>query len=69
MANYSENEKKIFKKFLHEYNLRIDGRTHDEFRNFQIQTDIIPSCLSSIKLTFGENLNDVIIAIKVNNFI
>jgi len=66
MTNFSENEKKIFRKFLGDYNLRIDGRSNNEFRDYQIESDCIPSCLSSIKMKFGENLNEILIAIKVS---
>jgi exosome complex RNA-binding protein Rrp42 (RNase PH superfamily) len=64
LTNYSENEKIFFKKILLDYDIRIDGRDKLEIRDYQITKDIIPSCLSSIKISYNNYQKDILLTIK-----
>jgi exosome complex RNA-binding protein Rrp42 (RNase PH superfamily) len=64
MINYSENEREFFRTILLDYNIRIDGRGKSSIRNHEIIDNIIPSCLSSLKLIYNDNQKEMIFAIK-----
>jgi exosome complex RNA-binding protein Rrp42 (RNase PH superfamily) len=62
MKNYSENQKDFFKKLLLDLELRTDGRQRLINREYSIDNDVVPSCLSSIRLTCGNK--QILFAIK-----
>lgn len=64
MNNYSENEKEFFKKLLFDFDLRVDGRDKLSLRSYEVLNNIIPSCLSSIKLKFNDGQKEILFAVK-----
>jgi exosome complex RNA-binding protein Rrp42 (RNase PH superfamily) len=50
---YSENEREFFKKILLDFELRIDGREKLTVRQYDAQPDILPSCFSSLRISYG----------------
>lgn len=64
MKNYSDNESEFFKTILLDYDIRTDGRNKLALRNFEIIHNVLPSCLSSVKLTYEENQKEILFAIK-----
>ncbi len=64
MKNYSENEREFFRSLLLDYEIRTDGRNKLAIRNFQIVENVLPSCFSSLKMTYDNNQKEILFAIK-----
>ena len=64
MKNYSENEREFFRKLLLDYEIRTDGRSKLAIRNFEIFPNVLPSCLSSLRLIYDDNQKEILFAIK-----
>lgn len=64
MFNYSQNELDFFRTLLFDYDIRIDGRTKLSIRDYDMLTDVIPSCLSSLKLTYNDNQKEILFTVK-----
>ena len=61
---FSENEIAFFKQLLLDFDVRIDGRNKMDIRKYTIEKNNINNCFSSIKLTYNNSKNDIILAIK-----
>ena len=61
---YSENETIFLKQLILDYNLRIDGRDKMEFRSFNLKENILKTCFNSIQLSYNNNKNEIIFALK-----
>lgn len=64
LTNFSEHEKEFFKKIITDFDVRIDGREKLKIRNYKITEDVIPSCLSSLKLKLIDFDKEILITIK-----
>jgi len=61
---YSENEILFLKQIILDYNLRLDGREKMEIRPFHIKENTLKTCFNSLKLSYNNNKNEIIFAIK-----
>ena len=64
MISFSQNEIAFFKQLLLDFDVRIDGRNKMDIRKYNIETNIINNCFSSVKLTYNNSKNEIIFAIK-----
>jgi exosome complex RNA-binding protein Rrp42 (RNase PH superfamily) len=64
MLNYSQNELDFFRTLLFDYDIRVDGRSKLSLRDFDTQMDVIPSCLSSLKISYNDNQKEMLFAVK-----
>jgi exosome complex RNA-binding protein Rrp42 (RNase PH superfamily) len=64
MLNYSQNERDFFRTALFDFNIRLDGRTKLAMREYEITENVLPSCLSSLKLSYNDKQNEILFAIK-----
>lgn len=64
MLNYSQNELDFFRTLLFDYDIRVDGRNKLTMREFYTQSDVIPSCLSSLKISYNDNQKEILFAVK-----
>ena len=61
---YSENEIVFLKQIILDYNLRLDGREKMEIRPFHMKENNLKTCFNSLKLSYNNNKNEIIFAIK-----
>ena len=64
MLNYSQNEMDFFRTCLFDYDLRLDGRSKIQLRDFSILNDVIKSCMSSYKLSYMDNQKEILFTVK-----
>lgn len=64
MINYSENEREFFRKLFFDFDIRYDGREKLAIRTHDIASNVITSCLSSLKLIYNESQKEMLFTIK-----
>jgi len=64
LLNYSQNEIEFFRTLLFDYDIRVDGRNKLTLRDHNLYLEVLPSCLSSLKITYMDNQKEILFAIK-----
>ena len=64
MTKFSENEKETFQLILSEFEMRFDGRNNLEIRPYIAEYNSLPSTYSSVRLIYGNNSKEIILAVK-----
>jgi exosome complex RNA-binding protein Rrp42 (RNase PH superfamily) len=64
MFNYSDNELDFFRTLIYDHEIRIDGRTKLSIREHEVFYNVIPTCLSSLKLVYNDNQKEILFAVK-----
>ena len=62
--NFSVNEIAFFKQLLLDFDVRIDGRNKMDIRKYSIEKNTVNNCFSSVKLTYNNEKNEIIFAVK-----
>lgn len=65
MSKYSDNEREFFQTLLADLEIREDGRSKTQPRDYYFVHDFLPSTFSSLKLVYAKGQREIIFAVKV----